>query len=382
VEDFDGRRFDTTIAINEAIPITTTINRGRPSCDEYNLDGSRSNNGSISCFPTGGAGNFTYSWADTSLTSSSRTGLVAGTYTVTITDANGCELSSTAVLEADEAINAIMVTAPIEDDGSFGTWLPLEDTLVCYLSRLILDVDYDLGDNIEWTSNPYPDIFFDYPDLIENSDTASLTARDEGQVVVYVTTDNCMDFELLNITLYDTLNPSISTSGYRIGDTIYAPQGVALSLWVEETAYATYNWIGIGPFSSTNEPTTTLTPEEDQLVTFEGTTPDGCVDRGYVYIKNQIPIDVYGVFTPNDDGYNDYWLIPNAIQYPELEVTVFDRWGQQVFYSKPYGIDMHHVFDGKSQKSGNDLPVGTYYYIIKPNDGEQGTFTGTVTIVR
>jgi gliding motility-associated-like protein len=374
--DFNGRLFDTIVTVHEAIPVNITKSTVDPSCEEYDLDGSISNDGSISYSASGGAGSFTYAWADTSLTSPSRQGLTAGSYTATITDANGCEIVNTTILSGEEAINARLYTQAIAYNGTVGPWWPVEDTLVCYRSRYNLSVDYDMGDIFEWV----PDIYFDEID----EDYATITAREEGQIVVYVSTDQCMDFEVLNITLYDTLNAYVITNAVTSGDTVFAPQGNPLILWNEQP-YIAYNWTGTGPFTppeDTTDASVTLVPEEDQIITFEGTTSDGCVETDYVYIIIQRPIDVYDVFTPNDDGYNDYWVIPNANQYLNLEVFIFDRWGQQVFHSKPYGTDMHHVFDGKSQKNGKDLPVGTYYYIIKPNDGEQRTFTGTVTIVR
>ena len=49
------------------------------------------NTGAASVSPSGGAGGYTYSWS-TGATTQSITGLVAGNYSVTITDANGCTL--------------------------------------------------------------------------------------------------------------------------------------------------------------------------------------------------------------------------------------------------------------------------------------------------
>ncbi len=67
---------------------------------------------------------------------------------------------------------------------------------------------------------------------------------------------------------------------------------------------------------------------------------------------------------------------------PDLEVFVYDRWGQLVFHTKNYGIDEFNVWEGKSQKNGNDMPIGTYYYIIQAHSIDQEPITGTVTIVR
>ncbi|WP_169578062.1 beta strand repeat-containing protein [Rudanella lutea] len=47
-------------------------------------------NGSATVTPSGGVGGYTYSWAPSGGTAATATGLAAGSYTVTITDANGC----------------------------------------------------------------------------------------------------------------------------------------------------------------------------------------------------------------------------------------------------------------------------------------------------
>lgn len=65
-------------------------------------------NGSVTINPAGGAGNYTYAWAGGS-TAQTRTNLAAGTYTVTVSDANQC----TAVVTATVANNIISFTVNI-----------------------------------------------------------------------------------------------------------------------------------------------------------------------------------------------------------------------------------------------------------------------------
>ena len=37
--------------------------------------------------------------------------------------------------------------------------------------------------------------------------------------------------------------------------------------------------------------------------------------------------------TPNGDGINDRWIIQNSAAYPNAKIWVFNRWGEEVFYS-------------------------------------------------
>ncbi|HXB13511.1 MAG TPA: T9SS type A sorting domain-containing protein, partial [Bacteroidia bacterium] len=56
------------------------------------------NNGSVTATPAGGTSAYTYSWAPGGQTNATVTGLVAGTYTVTVTDGNGCTATVTAAI--------------------------------------------------------------------------------------------------------------------------------------------------------------------------------------------------------------------------------------------------------------------------------------------
>jgi gliding motility-associated-like protein len=86
------------------------------------------------------------------------------------------------------------------------------------------------------------------------------------------------------------------------------------------------------------------------------------------------------VFTPDGDGVNDVWYIPNS-GMKEFHVTIYDRWGAKVFETT---ADEIH-WDGHS-RSGHLLSDGTYYYvlkaILKSGAGEKDySTTGYVTLL-
>jgi gliding motility-associated-like protein len=81
-------------------------------------------------------------------------------------------------------------------------------------------------------------------------------------------------------------------------------------------------------------------------------------------------------FTPNDDGYNDTWNVYRTEFYPEFELYVFNKWGQQVHkQSKIYA-----QWDGKM--GGLNAPDGTYYYVFYFKSGDNKPLKGSVTILR
>jgi len=85
------------------------------------------------------------------------------------------------------------------------------------------------------------------------------------------------------------------------------------------------------------------------------------------------------VFTPNNDGKNDLFIIDNlhAI-YPTCEVKIVNRWGNLVFESIGY-LD---PWDGTLLETGELLPIGTYFYRLYLNDDAMTEITGSISIIR
>jgi gliding motility-associated-like protein len=84
---------------------------------------------------------------------------------------------------------------------------------------------------------------------------------------------------------------------------------------------------------------------------------------------------IYDAFSPNGDGLDDVWNIVNIENYPSCKVKIFNTWGVPVFSSTGYRVP----WDGRH--NGNELPSGTYYYVIDPGDGS-GILTGPVSLVK
>jgi gliding motility-associated-like protein len=87
------------------------------------------------------------------------------------------------------------------------------------------------------------------------------------------------------------------------------------------------------------------------------------------------PVVLANVFSPNGDGINDTWEMPAIKYYPESTVGIFNRSGQLLFRSVGY----EKSWDGKY--NGKNLPVGTYYYVIRLSQTEP-LLSGSVTIIR
>lgn len=90
--------------------------------------------------------------------------------------------------------------------------------------------------------------------------------------------------------------------------------------------------------------------------------------------KPEVEIMLPNVFSPDGNGLNDYFFI-NA-ELPEGTIlSVFNRWGEQVFHSDSYKND----WNGNT-KSGQPLTEGTYFVIMKLPSGK--VFNNTITLFR
>jgi len=77
-------------------------------------------------------------------------------------------------------------------------------------------------------------------------------------------------------------------------------------------------------------------------------------------------IKVYAYLSPNGDGHNDTWQIDRSDLLDDCVITVYNRYGQEVFRSQGYKVE----WDGK--QDGKALPTGEYYYLIKGSIVQKG----------
>lgn len=86
VTDNDGNQVKKSFVITEPEALVISKSQTNVSCNSSNL-------GTATVIATGGTGPYTYSWSSSAGTQATATGLTAGDYTVTISDANGCTIS-------------------------------------------------------------------------------------------------------------------------------------------------------------------------------------------------------------------------------------------------------------------------------------------------
>ncbi|RME99010.1 MAG: HYR domain-containing protein, partial [Bacteroidetes bacterium] len=109
----------------------------------------------------------------------------------------------------------------------------------------------------------------------------------------------------------------------------------------------------------------------------EGCPPTMATIR--IVVGQSAPCKPPSIFTPNGDNINDNFVVPCLLDkgaYPNSQVLIFNRWGDEVFRSGiPYASNWNGTYDGE------DLPADTYFYVIDLGDGSE-PLSGYVMIQR
>lgn len=137
----------------------------------------------------------------------------------------------------------------------------------------------------------------------------------------------------------------------------------------------TFRWTPATGLSDATILRPSLQANRDEVYTLTATGAGNCTATDDVRVKVLKPVNVPNAFSPNGDRINDVWVITNLADYPGSTVEVYNRYGQRVFRSNGYTTP----WDGSY--NGTRLPVATYYYVIRLNNGFE-PLTGNITILR
>ncbi len=174
----------------------------------------------------------------------------------------------------------------------------------------------------------------------------------------------------------DTLNVLVENPPIvDAGQDVLIPAGNSTSLASSASPEGgTFLWTPTNSLSCTDCQNPTASPVETTLYYVIYTTELGCqsTDSVLVTVFRELP----NTITPDGDGVNDVWNIPGIENQPQVLVTIYNRWGNTVFESTGY----NEPWDGTHE--GNDLPTGSYYYIIGYNTQGVENLSGTVNIIR
>ncbi|WP_375562180.1 gliding motility-associated C-terminal domain-containing protein [Bernardetia sp. OM2101] len=123
-----------------------------------------------------------------------------------------------------------------------------------------------------------------------------------------------------------------------------------------------YIWTPSETLTGDSTATPTANPTISTMYTVRAENIYGCVtyDSVFVTVIGTPKVRTVDVITPDGNGLNDQLFIEEIERYPDNELVIINRWGQEVFRKKGYRND----WEGTNE-TGGVLPAGTYFYIIK-----------------
>lgn len=279
----------------------------------------------------------TYAWS-TGSTAKQIVIAQAGTYTVQVADANGCQspVSNGAVV----TVNPLPAQPGITANG------PLT---FCEGNSVTLSTAAAAA--YQWSTG---------------SRTSDITVNKSGSYTVRVTDNNGCTSPVSNAVAV-AVNPFPSGAISSVG-----PVAAGNTHYFQLTAPAvnsgTYAW-------STGDQAAVTRVTQSGTYNVAVTTAQGCEKDFQITVQvidlNQVP----NTFSPNHDGINDYWTVKALDQFPNAMVQIFNRNGNKVFEAKGAGLK----WDGTS--SGHELPAGVYYYVLELKDGSKPV-TGWINLLK
>lgn len=285
--------------------------------------------------------NGTYTTGTVGQTQFDFTGLKGGNHTVYVRDENGCESELDITFPESVRIEPIAVVEYLCDDNTPG-------------NRVIINVDESV------VGSPELDFSLDGVNYQQENVFENLLPG-TGYVIYVRHTNGCIqETEPFDIIGYDTLELGIDDGGLN--------EIVAIATGGTGDYQFTLNGEDYG---STNK----FIIRQSGTYTVTVTDSSGCIATATRYFEF-IDICIPNYFTPNGDGNQDTWAPGCAVNYPNLEFRIFDRYGREVGTYR-----QGQAWDGKYRE--RELPTGDYWYIVKLNDGKDDRdFVGHFTLYR
>ncbi len=428
VTDNNGCTITNTFAITQPTPITTGETHVNVLCNGNTT-------GSVTITANGGTPGYTYTWSPNVSAIDQATNVGAGTFSVTVADANACTVLQTATVTEPSLLTLAATSTPafcfgtatgiITSNANGGvpaySFSAYDGTNTINSSTgLFINLatgNYSVTVTDQNTCTITTTVFVSEPTSLVNvidvvpatcyhSSDGSITVTTTGGTPGYNylfekgianSTGNFtgLSADTYTFTVTDASGCSLTDSG-----TITEPDSVLidvsptpvevklgsslqLSTTTNQGGNVFYDWspkFGLSCYDCSN-PLFEGVYSQPYLVV--ATNQDGCVGTSS-FVVTVIPnydIFIPNAFTPiNGDGVNDYWQIfGNIPAIKQVEVMVFNRIGEKVFES----TDINFKWDGTY--IGIAAPPGVYSYVAKfvwLNNYSDARYKGTITLLR
>lgn len=378
VTDANGCIETATYEIKNALEIVATMAVSNPSCFGEET-------GMIVVGNSGGTAPYTYAWN----TTPPQSGVVAvnlagdASYTVSITDINGCTKQETAAV-----INPTEMTV---------TTIPTSVSCISTANGRVSVAVSNGNAPFQYELNGFlqADSVFDH--------------LDGGNYVVFVEdNNNCVASASFEVNTISAMEAELEAAGNNLNfvtENLYIVRGEEVSLNLNlindnGNSIVAYNWNPSTIDTSNSISNPSFFPNENITVFVEvlediNGTVCSVFDTLTIDVSQEKISFIPTAFSPNSSGANNYFEM-NVLGAENLDVKIFNRWGELVFANAnqgngPSDVNDLSLMDGTNPRGawngkykGEDVPTGAYAYTVEVTyfDGSKEVLSGSVTIIR
>ncbi len=363
ITDANMCTFSTSVIITEPEEFIAKID----TLQTFDVECPGGDNGQIiTTFDGGNSGNLSYNWTPNVAPTSSPGAfdLVAGDYSVEITDGRGCKSTATYTVNEPPPIRFELDTIdPIRCFG-FTTTLGIINPSGGNGASYAYSVDQAPLQDITFGTN-----VFSGPHIIEVFDSRNCSV----DTTINITQPNPVVINIdpvIEVELGDSLRlvPQFNPGGAMINpDSIF--------------------WTPADQLSCDRCPNPVVRPFEDQGYLITVYDENGCQGDAEVFIEVDKNRNVFlpNAFSPNGDGINDEFRVFTGVGVQKVNyVRILDRWGEMIYEQKDIDANQSGIptWDGFFQ--GKPMDPGVFIYLVEVEFEDDVTllYRGDITLLR
>lgn len=371
-----GQSKTVTVTITEPasavnIALTGTVNASTSTASD----------GKITISISGGTAtpNYTTVWSGpTSIPDGSTSGTIdannvkAGTYNVTVTDANGCTATRSGIVvdfnPPIDSTKAPKIASAAVSSNFNGFGVPCFGDDDGSVSATLSEGSFPITVNLKTGNQTLRTITI-------NNNNISFTGLVAGTYIC----------EVINAKGTVTSSPLVITQPTRLAATVKQncseknkeTGNIELNMNNTGAGNYSYNWFGSSDIDNKLENlakgfyNVTVTDANNCEVRLTNIEITECPLGGDCFVAST-------VITPNGDNFNDTFII-NCVKDNSSDLSVFDRWGRLIYSQSNYDDTWQGI-----DNDGKDLKEGAYIWVLTVNfgQGRREVYKGTVTVLR